>query len=121
MERVWQYINPDEDYLIEVQRGALCHYLNPDEVDYIDTYWRPKERQVLRCYTRLLPNLGCSSLQRVESFTQSSNKSLTANLRSNNLPEGSLIKFNESYVISLRMKIDRASSGLILLTRLPFT
>jgi hypothetical protein len=68
MEKVWQCIKTEEEYLVEVQRGALCHHLNPEEVAYIDTYWRPKERQVLRCYTRLLPNLGCSSSQRVESF-----------------------------------------------------
>jgi hypothetical protein len=44
MEKVWQYIKTEEDYLIEVQRGALCRHLNPDEVAYIDTYWRPRER-----------------------------------------------------------------------------
>jgi hypothetical protein len=38
MERVWQYIKTEEDYLIKVQREALCHDLNPDEVTYIDTY-----------------------------------------------------------------------------------
>jgi hypothetical protein len=68
MESVWQYIKTEEDYLIEVQREALCRHLNQDEVTYINTYWRPKERQVLRYYTRLLPNLGCSSSQRIESF-----------------------------------------------------
>jgi hypothetical protein len=61
IEKVWQYIKTEEDYLVAVQREALCLHLNSDEVTYIDTYWRPKERQVLHYYTRLLPNLGCSS------------------------------------------------------------
>jgi len=58
MEKVCQYIKTEEEYLVEIQRGALCHHLNPEEVAYIDTYWRQKERQALCCYTRLLPNLG---------------------------------------------------------------
>lgn len=55
-------------FLLDVQRAALCQHLADAEIRYIDTYWRPKEHQVIRCYTRQLPNLGCNSSQRVESF-----------------------------------------------------
>jgi hypothetical protein len=68
MDTVWQYIKTDEEYLLDVQRAALCQHLKKDEVSYIDTYWRPKEPQVIRCHTRHLLNLGCNSSQRVESF-----------------------------------------------------
>ena len=40
--------------------------MRPGEQRYIDTHWRPKERQVIRAYTSLNANLNCFSSQRDE-------------------------------------------------------
>jgi hypothetical protein len=40
--------------------------IQPPERTYINNHWRPKERQVIRCYTSLNPNLNCFSSQREE-------------------------------------------------------
>jgi hypothetical protein len=40
--------------------------MRPGEQRYINTHWRPKERQVIRAYTLLNTNLNCFSSQRDE-------------------------------------------------------
>ena len=68
MDAVWQ---TDEEYLLDVQRAALCQNLKKDEVSHIDIYWRPKEPQVIRCHTRHLPNLVAISRNGSSPFIQS--------------------------------------------------
>jgi hypothetical protein len=64
----WAYIQSPSVTDLEVNRQALLECLHPLEKEYINSTWRPKEQQVIYCYTRLLRNLGCSATQRLESF-----------------------------------------------------
>jgi hypothetical protein len=40
--------------------------MKPAECDYIEKYWVPKEKQLVRVYTTMYPNLNCFSTQRDE-------------------------------------------------------
>lgn len=66
MRLVWAYIQSVSEDTLEANRAAMMAAMKPDERTYIDTHWRPKERQVIRCYTSLNPNLNCFSSQRDE-------------------------------------------------------
>jgi hypothetical protein len=59
-------IKCDKDFLVDVEREAVNQWLKPEDVAYIDTYWKLKEKRVVRAFTKLLPNLGATSTQRVE-------------------------------------------------------
>jgi hypothetical protein len=63
---VWRYIKSATEIDLEINRAAMLKAIRPGEQTYINTYWRPKEKQVIRCYTALNPNLNCFSSQRDE-------------------------------------------------------
>jgi hypothetical protein len=64
----WAYIDSDTEEDLEANRTALLSALQPTEKAYILDTWQPKERRVIRCYTKLYANLGVSSSQRSESY-----------------------------------------------------
>ncbi|MGH7240163.1 MAG: transposase, partial [Candidatus Saccharimonadales bacterium] len=66
MRLVWAYIQSASEVDLEVNRAAMLIEMKTSEQHYINTHWRPKERQVIRCYTVLNPNLNCFSSQRDE-------------------------------------------------------
>ena len=66
MDLVWIYIWSPSVCELEINRTAMMAAMRPGEQRYIDTHWRPKERQVIRAYTSLNANLNCFSSQRDE-------------------------------------------------------
>jgi MULE transposase domain len=66
MRLVWRYIQSATELDLEINRTAMKDAMKVDEQKYIDTHWRPKEKQVIRCYTTWNPNLNCFSSQREE-------------------------------------------------------
>ena len=53
---------------MEERREKLFAELHMADIEYIERYYGPKERQFLQCYTKKLANLGCGSTQRNEGF-----------------------------------------------------
>jgi hypothetical protein len=66
MDLVWAYIWSGTEDELEIKRAQMIKAIQPRERTYINKHWRLKERQVIRCYTSLNPNLNCFSLQREE-------------------------------------------------------
>jgi hypothetical protein len=66
MRLVWAYIQSASEDDLETNRTVMMEAMRPGERTYINTHWRPKERQVIRCYTSLNPNLNYFSSQRDE-------------------------------------------------------
>ena len=66
MDLVWKYIWSATKQTLEENRTALKKSMKAAEVDYLEKYWEPKESQLIRLYTSLLPNLNYFSTQRDE-------------------------------------------------------
>jgi hypothetical protein len=64
----WAYIDSDTEEEFATNRTALLSALQPAEKAYILDAWQPKERRVIRCYTKLYVNLGVNANQRSESY-----------------------------------------------------
>ena len=64
---IWKWISAPTMMELDNQRAALMERLCPKEAEYLLDYYGPKEHQFIYAYTRLLPNLGAKSSQRVES------------------------------------------------------
>lgn len=65
---LWTFIKSSTHRDLEAIRTEIHSKLRPDEIDYLRSYWGPKETQFLRIYTRSYPNLGAHSNQRSESL-----------------------------------------------------
>lgn len=65
---LWKFVKSDTEVEVESNRREIHAKLRPQEVNYLEEFWRPKERQFLRVYTRKYPNLGAFSNQRSESI-----------------------------------------------------
>jgi hypothetical protein len=66
MRLVWTYIWSASKTDLETNRAVMIEAMKPSERAYIEAHWRPKEKQVIRCYTSLMPNLNCFTTQREE-------------------------------------------------------
>jgi hypothetical protein len=66
MDLVWKYLWSATEQTLEENRIALKNSMKTAEVEYLEKYWVPKESQLIRLYTNLLPNLNCFSTQRDE-------------------------------------------------------
>lgn len=66
MDLVWRYLWSVKEEELGVNRTTLKAAWKPAEVKYIEEYWQPKERQLIRLYTSQLPNLKCFTMQREE-------------------------------------------------------
>ncbi|MCJ1467534.1 hypothetical protein MMC07_006159 [Pseudocyphellaria aurata] len=64
---IWKWISAPTMMELDSRRDALMEKLRPKEVEYLLNYYGPKEHQFIYAHTRLLPNLGARSSQRVES------------------------------------------------------
>jgi hypothetical protein len=64
----WDYIQSNTFEALETNRESLLAALQPKDRTYIRETWQPKESRVVYAYTRLYPNLGCTSSQRGESY-----------------------------------------------------
>ena len=64
----WEYVKSPTIDALKTNRQALIDFVKPKEQEYIDNTWRQKEYRAIVCYTRRLPNLGCTATQRLESF-----------------------------------------------------
>jgi hypothetical protein len=66
MDLVWKYLWSATELELEANRAELKNAMKPAEAEYIEKYWIPKERQLIRVYTTQNPNLNCFSTQRDE-------------------------------------------------------
>jgi hypothetical protein len=66
MRLVWAYIQSATEEDLEANRAVMMGRMKLGEQTYINTHWRPKEKQIIRCFTSLNPNLNCFSSQRDE-------------------------------------------------------
>jgi hypothetical protein len=66
MKLVWAYIWSASEQELEMNRAVMMNAMKPSERAYIQAHWQPKERQIIRCYTSLMPNLNCFTTQREE-------------------------------------------------------
>ena len=66
MRLVWAYIQSATEEELEVNRTVMKGRMKLGKQTYVNTHWRPKEKQVIRCFTLLNPNLNCFSSQRDE-------------------------------------------------------
>jgi hypothetical protein len=66
MRLVWAYVKSASEQDLETNRAAMMESMKPGEKAYINVHWRPREKQVIRCYTSLFPNLNCFTTQREE-------------------------------------------------------
>jgi hypothetical protein len=64
----WAYVVSDTEEELENNRTGLLSTLKASEKSYIKDTWMPKERRTIRCYTKLLTNLGINASQRSESY-----------------------------------------------------
>jgi hypothetical protein len=108
---MWAYVKCDEDFLVDVELAAVKHFLQPAEITYLDTYWKPKEQQLVHCYTKLLPNLAATSSQRVEGihpvFKQVLHGQLSLEAAAKNIGEYLQRMFNDLSLEEDRSRIDR--------------
>ncbi|ERF76966.1 hypothetical protein EPUS_02678 [Endocarpon pusillum Z07020] len=65
---LWTFIKSDTQLDLEANRVKIHAKLRPDEIQYLNEYWGPKESQFLRIHTQKYPNLGAHSNQRSESL-----------------------------------------------------
>jgi hypothetical protein len=66
MRLVWAYVKSASEQDLETNRAAMMESMKPGEKAYINVHWRPREKQVIRCYTSLFLNLNCFTTQREE-------------------------------------------------------
>jgi hypothetical protein len=64
----WAYVNSDSEEQLTANRATLLSALRASEKSYISETWQPKERRVIRCYTKLYTDLGVNSSQRSETY-----------------------------------------------------
>jgi hypothetical protein len=64
----WAYVCSDTEEELDSNRTALPFMLKASEKSYIEDIWIPKERRTIRCYTKLLANLGINASQHSESY-----------------------------------------------------
>lgn len=64
----WDYVKSSTLAELKEKKKVLLNHLQPSEQAYIRNIWGPKEERIITCHTRLLPNLGANSSQRVEKF-----------------------------------------------------
>ena len=65
---LWAFIKSSTKEELEQTRADIHSKLKSGEIQYLEEFWRPKEQQFLRLYTRKYPNLGAHSNQRSESL-----------------------------------------------------
>jgi hypothetical protein len=63
---IWDWIKAKTKMESSTARADLFSLLRQSEIDYIKTWWVPREKQLLRMYTSKYANLGCNSNQRSE-------------------------------------------------------
>jgi hypothetical protein len=66
MRLVWAYVKSASEQDLETNRAAMMESMKPGKKAYINVHWRPREKQVIRCYTSLFLNLNCFTTQREE-------------------------------------------------------
>jgi hypothetical protein len=66
MDLVWKYLWSASESELEVNRTQLKSAMKPAECEYIEKYWVPKEKQLVRVYITIYPNLNYFSTQRDE-------------------------------------------------------
>jgi hypothetical protein len=59
MRLVWAYIWSATEEELETRRTEMKDVMRVPERLYVDKHRRLKERQVIRCFTPLVPNLNC--------------------------------------------------------------
>jgi MULE transposase domain len=65
---IWRFIKSETAADIEANRQEIYLRLQASEIEYLEQFWRPKEKQILRFFTRRYSNLGAHSNQRSESI-----------------------------------------------------
>lgn len=66
MDQVWKYLWSASEIELKANRTQLKSAMKPAESGYIEKYWVPKEKGLVRVYTTTYPNLNCFSTQRDE-------------------------------------------------------
>ena len=64
----WLFIHSKTAADVEVNRQEIHSKLQASEIEYLNQFWRPKEKQFLCFYTCQYSNLGSHSNQRSESI-----------------------------------------------------
>jgi hypothetical protein len=67
IEMIYDWIRAVIDSLDD-KHEELALELFAEEVEYLESYYQPKEHQFCRAYTRTYPNLGVHSTQRNELY-----------------------------------------------------
>jgi hypothetical protein len=93
----WTYVKSETLTDLETNRQALINFIKPKEKDYINDTWQPKEQRAIRCYTRLLRNLGCAATQRLESFHNIVHQCTHGQLSLHNSAHGLAVRLKEIY------------------------
>ena len=65
LDLIWKWVKAQDDDLNDT-RDALLNNLRPAEREYLNSYYKLKEKSFCRAYTTKLPNLGVHSTQRNE-------------------------------------------------------
>ena len=65
---IWDWVQAPSVEELENCRSKLLKALHGIEVQYIESYYQPKEFQFCRAFTKNYPNLGVHSTQRNESY-----------------------------------------------------
>ena len=96
---LWRFIKSHTHTELAESRLKLHSKLKDSEIEYLKSYWGPRETRFLRIYTRTYPNLGAHSNQRSESIhpvtTQILNKNLSMEEATKRLGETIKAKFRE--------------------------
>lgn len=96
---LWQFVKSRTHAELAECRLKLHSKLKDDEIEYLTSYWGPRETNFLRIYTRKYPNLGAHANQRSESIhpvtTQILNKNLSMQEATKRLGETVKAKFRE--------------------------
>ena len=77
---LWKFVKSRTHEDLAETRTELHSQLKKVDIEYLTTYWGPKETRFLRLYTRTYPNLGAHSNQRSESIHPVTTKILNKNL-----------------------------------------
>jgi len=96
---LWRFVKSRTHAELAERRLKLHTKLKDDEIEYLKSYWGPRETRFLRLYTRTYPNLGAHANQRSESIhpvtTQILNRNLSIEEATKRLGETIKAKFRE--------------------------
>jgi hypothetical protein len=66
--QVWRFLQSTTRFQLEANRNSLIAILQLNEVQYLESSWRPKEQRVIHLYTNTNSNLCARATSRVESW-----------------------------------------------------